>query len=460
MIINIPQQLQSILKELYAIDAKPIVVGGFVRDSLLSQPGKDIDIEIYNISSLKLIEPLLKPFGPVNAVGKSFGVLKIRLDDIEIDFSLPRTESKTGAGHKGFHVKHSGNLSFKEAASRRDFTINSIGWDPQSNELLDPFNGQSDLTDRVLRHVSHAFSEDPLRVLRGVQFSARFSLSMHPTTKDLCSQLDLTELPKERICDEWKKLLLKSEKPSIGLELIDELGLFQFFPELAPLKGCLQDPEWHPEGDVWDHTLMVVDEMAKLKTGDDKRDFMLMLSALCHDLGKPATTIFHEGRWRSPNHEAKGVPPTKLFLKRLTDEKDLIDSVCNLVREHLKPALLYNDNIKNKVSDSAIRRLALRVNLNDLHLVTQADHFGRTTQDALAREFPAGEWLMERAASLSVKDATPQPLLLGRHLITLGFSPGKKMGTLLKKAFDAQLDGKFTTEEDGLNWISKHYPAP
>lgn len=456
--ISLPPELSPIINALISAPSRPILVGGFVRDMLLNIPSKDIDIELYGVSSLESIEPILQPFGPLNAVGKSFGVLKLRFGDFDIDFSLPRTETKTGIGHKGFHVKHSECISFEEAAQRRDFTINAMGWDPYRHTLLDPYGGQADLDNRVLRHVSDAFSEDPLRVLRGIQFSARFNCTMTTETMTLCKSLDLSELPKERLLEEWSKLLLKAEKPSIGLSLLSDLGLFSFFPELAPLKGCEQDPEWHPEGDVWDHTLMVVDEMAALRTGDAKRDLILMFGALCHDFGKPSTTIFKDGRWRSPNHEAKGVPPTQTFLRRLTDEKQLIDAVCSLVREHLKPALLYNDSLRGRVSDAAIRRLALRVHLPDLYLVTQADHYGRTTSDALAKDFPAGRWLMARAEALSVKDSAPYPVLLGRHLIKLGYSPGPKMGIIIKKAFEAQLDGSFSTLEDGLRWIQTHHP--
>lgn len=454
--ITLPDTLQPIIDALDRAQITPIIVGGYVRDALLGQPGKDIDIELYGTSTLDTLSPILDSFGPLNAVGKSFGVLKLQHAGLEIDFALPRTESKTGAGHKGFHVKHSGDMSFEEAASRRDFTINSMGWNPTTQTLLDPYNGQEDLKNRRLRHVSDAFSEDPLRVLRGVQFAARFDCTMDTETQALCQQQDLSELPKERLLDEWAKLLLKARKPSVGLTLMKDLGLLKYYPELAALIGCEQDPEWHPEGDVWVHTLMVVDEMAALRTGDPKRDLLLMLSALCHDLGKPDTTVFQDGRWRSPNHEAEGVPPTKQFLARLTDEKALVKAICDIVREHLKPALLYNDNQRGTVSDAAIRRLSLRVNLQDLYLVTQADHYGRTTPDAIAKDFPAGIWLMERAAALEIKDQKPQPILKGRHLIPLGIKPGKGMGPILKAAFEAQLDGAFSTEEEALSWVQTH----
>ena len=454
--LKVPHQLRPVIEALDNMGFKPILVGGYIRDSLLGSPGKDIDIEVHGADSLDALTKTLGTFGSVNQVGKSFGVLKLSLGNLDIDISLPRIEAKTGLGHRGFHVKHFADISFKEAAKRRDFTINSMGWDPIRNEILDPYNGAKDLQDRILRHVSSAFSEDPLRVLRGIQFAARFQFKMCKETQKLCRLLDLSELPKERLLDEWRKLLLKAEKPSIGLELLKELDQLKNYPELEKLIECPQDPEWHPEGDVWTHTLMVVDEMAALRTGEEKRDLILMLGALCHDLGKPNTTIFENGRWRSPNHESEGVEPTKQFLKRLTDEKNLIKPICDLVREHLKPALLYNDHLKNKVSDSAIRRLSLRVNLADLYLVTQADHFGRTTADALAKDFPAGKWLMERAEKLTIKDSAPKPLLMGRHLIALGYPKGPSMGAILKDGFNAQLEGIFSSEEDGIKWLKNY----
>ncbi len=451
---KIPQNLLLIAKKITTAGGKAILVGGATRDLLLGKTLKDFDIEIYNISDLNALINILKQFGKVNEVGKSFAVLKFTTSEFECDFSFPRLENKISSGHKGFIITPKIDIDFKTAAERRDFTINSMGIDLNTEEFLDPFNGKIDLLiKKTLRHVGPKFTEDPLRVLRAVQFTARFNLTIAPETIELAKTCDLTELPKERLMEEIKKLLLLSEKPSIGLEYFPKLGISKIFPELTALIGIPEDPIWHPEGDVWKHTLLVVDEMAKLKTGNEKKDLVLMLAALTHDLGKANTTAFIDERWRSINHEEEGVEPTKTFLNRLTNETDLIEEVVTLVKDHLKPALLYKDSLKNKVKDSAIRRLALRVKIDDLLRVSAADHFGRKTEDALLKEFPHGEWLNKRASELEVKDTKPKPFLLGRDLIELGFKPGPDMGKILKECFELQLDGVLKTKNDALNYI-------
>jgi tRNA nucleotidyltransferase (CCA-adding enzyme) len=227
---------------------------------------------------------------------------------------------------------------------------------------------------------------------------------------------DLKELPKERIFDELKKLLLKSKKPSIGFELLREFGALKYFPELKSLIGVQQEKKWHPEGDVWVHTMMSLDEMSKLLTGDAKKDLILMLGILCHDFGKPETTQLIDGKIRSLGHEAAGVEPTKIFLSRLTDEVKLIESVLPLVKYHLSPSQFFSQ----KSSDKAIRRLSTKVNIEDLELVARADFFGRDLDEAKSGKFAAGDWLLDRASKLCVKKEPLKKLLFGRDLISLG----------------------------------------
>lgn len=430
-----------------------MLVGGWVRDALMNQATpKDVDLEVYQLTEPQL-EAVLKQFGTVNFTGKSFGVYKLKVDGVELDVSFPRTERKSGSGHKGFEVTPDPHLDFATAALRRDFTINAMGYDPISQQLVDPHQGRKDLAEKRLRHVGAAFSEDPLRVLRAMQFAARFEFTIADSTVKLCRQLNLDELPMERLMGEFKKLLLKAQKPSIGLLAAHDLGILRWFPELEALQGVPQDPEWHPEGDVWVHTLMVLDEAASLRQGEEAFDLPFMLGALCHDFGKPLTTHFENGRWRSPAHDSAGLEPTERFLRRLTKELALIDKVKAYVLEHLKPALLHK--ARDEVGDSAIRRLATRIHLPDLVLLAQADHFGRTTADALAREFPAGSWLLERAAQLNVKDNSPQPLLMGRHLLSLGMRPGPQIGSILKEAFELQLDGELGSIDEALDWAKR-----
>lgn len=419
-------------------------MGGCVRDFLLGRPLQDFDIEVFELN-LESLFSLLSGFGPCQQVGKAFGVIKLSLNDRDIDFSLPRTETKIGQGHTGFSVIPDPHLTFTQAAARRDFTINSIGFDPFSGDYLDPFNGIQDLKAKQLRHTSSAFSEDPLRVLRAMQLAARLEFEVAPETLALCRTLPLEELPKERLFEEFKKLFLKASKPSIGLKIAREAGILRLFPELQGLIDLPQDPQWHPEGDVWTHTLMVVDEMARLRIQDEPQDLIWMFAALCHDLGKVSTTQFLEGRWRSLGHEEAGVLPTLTFLERLTSHKALIEAVTVLVKEHLKPSLLYSAHLKQKVSDAAIRRLAMRVNIESLIVLAKADCFGRTTPEAILREFPAGDWLGERAKALKVYTQGPVPIVTGKDLMVLGIAPGPEMGRLLKKLLELQVEGIFST---------------
>ena len=286
---------------------RALIVGGWVRDRLMGRTSKDVDLEVYGVPAPRLRE-LLAAFGSVNTVGESFTVYKVA----GIDVALPRRESKTGPGHRGFEVTGDPDLPFEEAARRRDFTINAVAWDPLTGEYLDPFDGRRDLEARVLRAVDPlTFGDDSLRVLRAVQFAARFELSVEPGTIEICRRLPLDDLPPERVWGEIEKLLLHAARPSRGWALALELGIIdRLFPELQALVGCPQEPEWHPEGDVWVHTLMVVDQ-ARTRIDDLERpqQITVMLGAVCHDLGKPPTTAFVDGRIRSIDHEQAGVAP-------------------------------------------------------------------------------------------------------------------------------------------------------
>ena len=453
------QIIEEFAKKIQQANGTAFYVGGMVRDKLMGNPIKDIDIEVYGLQSIDQLKSIANKFGAINEVGKSFAVLKLSTRaNIDIDISFPRTESKSGPGHKGFSIIQNGHLSFEEACKRRDFTINSMLQNILTNKIVDPYNGQKDLKNKCLRHVSNKFTEDPLRVFRAAQFAARFNFTLAKNTIELCKQLPLTELSKERIFEEIKKLCLKSNQPSIGFNILKETQAIKHFPQLESLINTPQDPEWHPEGDVWTHTLMVLDEMVKLKTTNETKNIILCLAALCHDLGKPSTTKRINNRWRSPGHEAAGVEPTEAFLSLLTNEKNIIEPVKALVNDHLKPTLLFNANKINHVTDSAIRRLSTRVPIADLVTLATADHFGRSTPDAKKRLFEAGNWLLKRAHQLNVSHKPPQPLIFGRDLLALGLPPGKQIGLYLKQVYDKQLSGELTTQNDALEWIKKLIP--
>lgn len=436
----------AVADEVAAVGGRALAVGGSVRDALLGVEVRDVDLEVYGLEPERLRAVVDARFS-VDLVGESFAVLKVK--GVDLDISLPRRDSKHGTGHRGFLIEADPHLHPREAASRRDFTVNAMAVDVLTGELLDFFGGVMDLEARVLRHVSDAFAEDPLRVLRGMQLAARLDASMHADTVALARTLDCDELPAERILDEWKKLLLLGTTPSRGLQVLVDSGWIVAFPELDALRGCPQDPTWHPEGDVFVHTGHVLDHFATERVGDDAEDLTVGLAALCHDFGKPATTEFTDGRWRSPAHDVAGVEPAKAFLDRMGVPHAIRDQVLLLVRHHLAPALLHQGG----AGPSAVRRLADRVGrIDQLVRVARADHGGRPPKPW--DDFPSGQWLLDAASALDVTDGRPTPILLGRHLITdLGLPPGPAFGPLLAAAYQAQLDGTVATVDEALTLV-------
>ncbi len=439
---------EAIADRVHDAGGRALYVGGWVRDRLLGRESKDIDIEVYGIEAERLRE-LLAEIGPVNTVGQSFTVYKVG----GVDVSLPRTESKQGRGHRGFVVTGDPWMSEKEAARRRDFTVNAIAWDPRRDRYIDPFGGRDDLERRRLRVVDPAtFADDSLRVLRGVQLAARFELTPDDATARICRGIALDDLPAERIRGEMEKLLLEARRPSLGFELALDLGVVErLFPELEALVGCEQEPEWHPEGDVWVHTLMVVDEArARIDDLDRPQQLTLMLAAVCHDLGKPATTEYVDGRIRSRGHEEAGVPPTRALLDRLDVHTlagyDVRHQVLGLVAHHLKPGTWHRG--PDPVGDGAFRRLARKVDLELLARLSAADCLGRTGDFDCAATL---DWFLDRARALGVEHEAPAPLLLGRHLLQMGLSPGPEIGRILKAVYERQLDGEVTSLEEALS---------
>lgn len=436
---------------------RALIVGGWVRDRLLNKPTKDVDVEVFGLAAGPL-RALLEQIAPVNTVGESFTVYKVG----DVDVSLPRRESKAGRGHRGFAVTGDPALTIEEATRRRDFTINAILWDPLNDEYLDPFGGRADLLERrLLKAVDLAtFGEDSLRVLRGVQFAARFDLPMEEHTRALCRSTPLDDLPAERIWGEVEKLLLLSGRPSIGFELALELGVIDaLFPEMKALVGCPQEPEWHPEGDVWVHTLMVIDQ-ARTRIDDLPRpqQIAIMLGAVCHDLGKPATTALVDGRIRSIDHEAQGVAPAAALLDRLNvhsfDGYDVRRDVLGMVAHHLKPLEFWKT--RDQVGDGAFRRLAAKVDLELLARIAKSDCLGRTGPF----DCSAMDWFLERARGLGVEHAPPAPVLLGRHLLALGMQPGPQVGEILKLVYERQMDGEVRTTEEGIEIAKRLIRSP
>ena len=444
-----PAEVRTVAELVKRAGGRALLVGGCVRDGLLGLSPKDFDIECFGISAADLQAALAERF-ELDLVGISFGVIKLK--HLEIDVAMPRRETKLGLGHRAFEMEYDPTLTIEEASARRDFTVNAVYRDPLTDEVLDPWNGRADLEKRILRHVSSHFTEDPLRVLRGMQFVARFDLDPAPETIEICRGMTPEGLAPERLFGEWAKLLTEGVKISKGLNFLKDVGWVKYYPELERLIGCRQDPEWHPEGDVWNHTCCCLDAFAiernRLAAGANE-DLVVGLAVLCHDFGKPKCTMYDpvKKRIRSLGHDEEGVEPTLSFLGRLTNEERLLKEVPPLVRLHMRPFAMWRD----KSSDGAIRRLAAKVvRIDRLIRVAAADDAGRPP-------FPSEpeplRWLAAEAERLRVADSAPKPIVQGRDLIALGMKPGVEFGRILKAAYEAQLDGKFNDLKGGIEYV-------
>ena len=428
---------------------RAVLVGGCVRDQLLGTPVKDFDLEVHHLSPEKLLSAL-EGICEVDAVGMSFGVLKVKHH--EIDIAMPRRENKTGKGHKGFLMEFDPEMDFASAASRRDFTVNAIMMDAVTGEIIDPWEGEKDLQKKVLRHISPAFSEDPLRVLRGMQFIARFGFTPAPETIALCREISQHELPPERIAAEWEKLLLKGVFIAPALNFLRATGWVKYYPELAALIDCPQNPLWHPEGDVWNHTLAVTQAAVKLrKNGDDALVFML--AALCHDFGKPLCTVTQaDGKITSCGHDTM-TQPVENFITSIWYRKDLPQRVIPLVSRHMHPWQLADENS----GDKAFRKLALHAKRLDLLAdLAEADVRGIImSEEELQRRLAVIDRFRARCKALAIADSIPKPLILGRHLMERKMTPSPEFKKILDRCFEAQLTGEFTTVESGLEFLDK-----
>ena len=464
--LTLPADLRAMLEAVRQV-GRPRLVGGGVRDWLLGLAPKDFDVEVGGVD-FETLQRTLTPFGATDVVGRSFGVIKVRsrATGEEYDFSLPRRESKTGAGHRGIAVAPDPELSDAEAAARRDFTVNALAFDPFTGEIIDPHGGRADLAARVLRHTSDAFAEDPLRVLRGMQLAARFDFSLAPETAALCRSIaaTYTELPLERVWGEWEKWAAKSARPSRGLTVLEETGWLRHFPEVAALRGTPQEPEWHPEGDVFTHTQCCLDALVALPewiASDPPRRRLLMFAVLAHDFAKPATTRREEKRgamrWTSPGHEAAGGPIGIAFLRRIGALRELDAPVSALVINHLA-----HHHGQAEFSDTSVRRLARRLapaTIAELAAVMRADSNGRpplTSPETHARI----DLLEARARALLFENLAPKPILQGRHLLAMGRAPSPDFSRILHTAFEAQLDGAFTDEAGGVAWLRDFLREP
>ena len=433
-----------------AAGGRPMLVGGCVRDTLLGLPAKDIDIEVYGVTDPDALAAALAQVGTVTEAGKSFGVFKVRRGGTEVDVSLPRLESKTGAGHRGFTVIPDGDLGFEQASARRDFTVNAIMYDPATEEIIDCHGGRDDLKAGILRHTSEAFADDPLRVLRGVQFAARFGFTMAEETARLCQWLapQYRQLSVERVWGEWEKTGTRGKNVSAALAVLRETGWDDWYPGLRVMQGIGQDPEWHPEGDVWTHAGLAADQAARLAdeaglTGTDR--LVVVFAALLHDMGKVTHTQVTNGRVTSHGHAEAGVEPASMFLRSIGCPEGVSGRILPLIREHM--------NCQGNPSKPAVRRLARRLvpaTLAELALVCAADAKGRGDPDAWSN---AEAWF-EMGRDLKVEERPAKGLLTGDHLIAAGMKPGPAFRPLLADALAAQDAGEFDDEDGAVRWLA------
>ena len=437
--------VREIVNEITAFKGRVFLVGGAVRDSLLGLPVKDLDIEVHGIA-LNDLEALLKRFGHVSLIGKSFGVL--RYPGLDIDFAVPRSDQ---AGRKP-DVTVQPFMPVEDAFARRDLTINAMGIDMKTGALIDPFGGKDDLENKILRSPNITFfKQDPLRLFRVMQFISRFEMEPDDQLNEICRTMNIKNVSAERIEKEFEKMLLDSRRPSRGIRWLQKIGrLKDIMPELAATQGIEQDKEWHPEGDVFEHTMQTVDAAAQLPIENDYIRRILLWAALCHDLGKVTTTQKEpDGSITSVGHDREGARLAKKMLRRITHNKELIDAVSLLVKYHMAPLQF----VDNKATASAYKRLANklapRASLLLLADLARADRQGRNPKgsEPLQETYDDIEAFKTHSKDADVLEKTEKPVLYGRDITDI-IEPGPKMGALLKRAYEIQLDHGITDKEE------------
>ena len=410
---DLPGRLLKIAGDIREAGGRAFLVGGWVRDALLGKSCRDYDVEVYDMAQDALV-PILSKYGRTNLVGKAFGVIHLAMKGLSLDFSFPRTESKVGYGHRGFVVHTDEKLSFKEAALRRDFTINAMGMELPELTLCDPYGGIEDLKRHTLRHVGPAFAEDSLRILRGVQFASRFGCTLAPETVELCRTLSLDDLSVERLFEEFKKWLLKPGKPSLGLRAFLDIKLDEYFPEINPFKGS------------WETLGAILDNMAVLRSSNDKEDFLSEAQAM----------EFAFAALLCGNADS-----SLKFLERITNETHLLKVVPQLLSAY--------SNLETSIVEDipSLRRLAVK--LGGLKLLCL---LVKITPQEFFDDANFADKLWAVANENDLLEAAPQPYLTGKMLMDLGVKPGKQMGEIIKKSFELQLDGKIASAEAALEW--------
>lgn len=447
----------SLVKKIAAAIAQhngtSFLVGGAVRDLILNLPVADLDIEVHGLS-LNALESILRIYGIVNQVGKSFGVL--RLERLDVDWSIPRVDT---AGRRPV-VKVDPYMTLKKAFERRDLTMNSMGINLTTFELVDPFNGFDDMKAGILRTPNPTFFiEDPLRFYRVMAFIARFNMWPDRLLNRVCSTMDISTVSHERVETEYKKWLVKSDKPSRALVWLDMIGrLEELLPEIAATKAILQEPDWHPEGNVFEHTKQSIDAAALLHYESEEKKIVIMYAILCHDLGKVVTTKLRDGRLTAYDHPNHGIAFTKKLLKRVTHNKKFIIGVCKLVETHLYPVSFIQGHARLNAYKRLALKLAPEVTMAMLAQVSLADKRGRNEKRTkpLTSAQPDVEAFLKNAQAAGVLTMVEKPLLTGKDLMP-EIQPGPCMGVLVKQAYALQLQEGINDKETLKKILLKNY---
>lgn len=436
--------ISACLDRLYVAGATVFLVGGAVRDLFLDRSVKDVDLEVHGIS-LERLQELLEQCGPVSLVGKAFGVLRVH--GIDIDWSVPRSDS---AGRKP-RVAFDASMNMRDAFARRDLTMNAMGINVQTHELYDPFNGQGALQKKVLATPDPVlFIEDPLRFFRVMQSIGRFEMYPDKQLQQLCTRMDISNISKERIVTEFEKLFLLSRFPSSGIRWLRTIGrLHEVLPELAATFDIVQDPQWHPEGDVFEHSMQSLDASAILEYESPEQKLTVMYGVLCHDLGKVTTTAITDGKITSYNHEQEGVQPARALLKRIVLSKDTIDAACLMVRHHMAPIQFVTGGASRAAYKRLARALYPLVTLYELALVSKADKQGRNPHghEPLNTPVVEVEQFIARAQGVHVLFKPEPPLLQGKDLLD-HIPPGPLLGTVLDRIYEIQIEHSITDKEE------------
>jgi tRNA nucleotidyltransferase (CCA-adding enzyme) len=441
--------------------ATPYIVGGAVRDYVLGINPKDYDIEAHGISIENVESALARAGIKSDTIGKSYGIVVAKSDHDSVEIAIPRKDSRIGIAHKDFKCEFDINMNIREALSRRDFTMNAMALEPFGNRLIDPFNGAEDIENGIIRHTSDKFAEDPLRVLRGAQFAARFGFSCAKDTMDICSSIadEHRSIAVDRIRAEWTKLLL-GKYPSHGLWFLHCAGWLKNYPQINALVGLKQNPEIHPEGCVFEHTMQCVDRM-RIKLDEKEEEsgekLKMMMAALCHDFGKATTTgTSDSGKITSYGHDVDGEEPTVEFLDSIgfTSEK-VKKPIVNLVKHHM-----FGMNCNGNPTHSALARLALKIapaTISELATLMIADASARypvsSTADARIEVIPEYASVMGSVAVQEKVRCDTIKIVTGKTCVEAGIIPGPEVGKMIAAAFKAQLDGAFSTEPGGRLWV-------